>query len=537
MIRTISKFRIGLRIAPYRRALFLLATLPVLLQPAQVLAADVIIRSAGVDKIQQVMNGNDTFFISGVEKAILTVATLNKALRRGNAFVVASPNGQGDILVQANVFWNTPYTLTLTANRDIVVGRNVIIASKGKGGLRLRADNTGLNDGTVRLAGNIDFSHSTGGIEIRSNGFDVANITTNPAAPNQLVTGTAKATFQGLGFLPGMQISMANAISGNGFVVAGLARNAASDDGRAFRWSNGTMTALDRPTADWFWTSPDSVNHNGAVIVGSGIEDEILNTPRALRWVNTAVGEIALNEALAVSADGRTLVGNRQSHSPFPWKLVDDVASRLGTSSGTGTAYDVSANGAVIVGTQGGWGVRWSGSSTTILDMAAGNDATIPQGVSSNGLVIVGYRNVPGGPEKPLRWVGDVSSVLPCPGGAGNSGRASATNTDGYVTIGSCAQLYGRWLPQTGWRSINDMLSSRNLASGWTALTVSDISADGSVMVGAGQNTVGQTEGWIAHFPAPPPRLSCGTDKKICPGGVKVSRKAPYCEFAACPAN
>jgi probable HAF family extracellular repeat protein len=118
---------------------------------------------------------------------------------------------------------------------------------------------------------------------------------------------------QDLGTLGG-DFSQANAVSANGQVVVGVARNAARRD-RAFRWENGVMQDLGTLGGDE--SHALGVSANGQVVVGwaqAGTQE------RAFRWENGVmqdlnqvyaqlVGRSVLLRAYAISPDGRYIVG------------------------------------------------------------------------------------------------------------------------------------------------------------------------------------------------------------------------------------
>jgi len=102
-----------------------------------------------------------------------------------------------------------------------------------------------------------------------------------------LLTGCAAATaasqspdsFQGLGFLPGSNASMAYAISADGSTVVG-------QGGQAWRWSATTgMVGLGFLVPSLHYSATIAVNSNGSVIVGIG--EPHGGGYQAFRWTAT----------------------------------------------------------------------------------------------------------------------------------------------------------------------------------------------------------------------------------------------------------
>lgn len=136
--------------------------------------------------------------------------------------------------------------------------------------------------------------------------------------------------------------------------------------------------------------------------------------------------------AFAISGDASTIVGN------YSW--FGENAFRLNATTGFqrltfGTAYDVSYDGSVVVGTgavlgPSGWSLgayRWT-SSTGAREIGGTRNAW---GCSSDGAVVVGY--VDG--LVPFRW--SVSGGLQSPLGTWVSGDPFRASADGSTVVGS----------------------------------------------------------------------------------------------------
>jgi probable HAF family extracellular repeat protein len=156
-----------------------------------------------------------------------------------------------------------------------------------------------------------------------------------------------------LGTLGG-NYSIAYAVSANGSVVVGGARNT-SNENRAFRWTSAGM--VDLGTLGGNYSAAYAVSANGSVVVGYA--NNASNQGRAFRWTSAGMvdlGTLGGNDsyARAVSADGSVVVGHAYNASnqgrAFRWTSAEGMTD-LGTLGGNySNAYAVSANGAVVVG-------------------------------------------------------------------------------------------------------------------------------------------------------------------------------------------
>lgn len=127
-----------------------------------------------------------------------------------------------------------------------------------------------------------------------------------------------------LGNPPGTTTSSAHAVSANGTVIVGQRATPNRIGGEAFRWtSSGGMESLDnRPGAEYFGSDALGVSADGSTVVGRAHFDAGY---RAYRWTEgkgmQSVSELLtssgidmtgwlLTHATAISANGRTIVGN-----------------------------------------------------------------------------------------------------------------------------------------------------------------------------------------------------------------------------------
>ena len=206
-------------------------------------------------------------------------------------------------------------------------------------------------------------------------------------------------TMTDLGTLAGGNRSQAQAVSANGSVVVGHARNT-SNENRAFRWTSAEgMTDLGTLGGNYSYAY--AVSANGSVVVGYAHNTS--NENRAFRWTSAGMVDLGTlggngSYAQAVSADGSVVVGNADNSSnenrAFRWTSAGMVD--LGTLGGNySIARAVSADGSVVVGHAGNASnqyraFRWtSAEGMTDLGTLGGNYSYV-SGVSANGTTVVG---------------------------------------------------------------------------------------------------------------------------------------------------
>ncbi len=188
---------------------------------------------------------------------------------------------------------------------------------------------------------------------------------------------------------------------------------------------------------------------------------------QTLTWLGTLGG--SLSSACSVSNNG-VVVGFTYDHSEeciaFLWTSNDGLRGL-----GFGSAYDISADGAVIVGGSGmsSW-VLWT------LDGERPMGFGSAFGVSANGNIVVGT----GLYSQAFRWMqGDMRNLGYLPGG--NYSLARGVSADGSVVVGFAVtrDILRRafiWTPDTGMQQLS--LQSHYESEAY------DVSADGLVVVG-----------------------------------------------------
>ncbi len=328
----------------------------------------------------------------------------------------------------------------------------------------------------------------------------------------------ATPSFQGLGDLPGGDYgSYAASVSADGTVVVGSSKSAS--DGKAFRWTAATgMVALDTLP---YYTGASGASADGSVIVGSTSRD-------AFRWtaatgiviIGDLPGSYPKGRAYDVSADGSIMVGcgNIDVMSlkgmAFKWTSATGMVA-LGELSGGysySSAYAISADGSVIVGasysSRGFEAVRFS-SLKSLGDLPGGTFDSQANGVSADGRVIVGYGTSDLGTEA-MRWTSGTGMVGlgDLPGGNFNSIAQDASG-DGSIIVGYSSSAAGQvafiWDEAHGMRDLREVLIhgyGLNL-TGWRPTVAYAISDDGLTIAGNGWNPDGNFEAWIATIPEP----------------------------------
>lgn len=268
--------------------------------------------------------------------------------------------------------------------------------------------------------------------------------------------------------------SRANGISGDGTVVVGVASGSSGFE--AFRWTSlGGMVGIGDLSGGSFSSSAYAISDDGKVIVGKGTS---ASGEEAFRWT-AGTGMVGLGDipggffgssALGVNADGSVIVGDGLSAAgieAFRWTAAGGMVG-LGDLPGgahDSRALDVSADGSVVVGiasaADGREAFRWTESEGMVGlgDLPGGVKSSFAQAVSGNGAIIVGL------------------------------GEAASGN-----------EVF-RWSESQGMQSLNSLLKGEGVPlDGYNLYQVSDISDDGTIIVGLGEKPDGSFISWIAKY-------------------------------------
>ena len=324
--------------------------------------------------------------------------------------------------------------------------------------------------------------------------------------------------FMGLGDLPGGTFeSSAYDISGDGLVVVGMSQSGSGP--QAFRWTlqGGIVGIGDLPGGSFNSLALD-VSADGSVIVGHAHD---ATRQVAVRWDGltiTPLGELIANgtsQAWGVSPDGTVIVGEADSpagHEAFRWTAATGMTG-IGASS---NSIARKTNGSVNVGAgvdPGPWeAFRWeNGLLNGIGFLGTGTDSRA-RDITPDGMVIVGFSTTaPSGCcGKAFRWEGGVMTDLGPPGTEVSSD-AQAVSADGSTIVGnaSFSPLGGSepfvWDTTHGMRKLHGVLTIDYCLDlqGFSLGGTSGVSADGTTIVGVGDDPNNNGEGWIAHIPIP----------------------------------
>lgn len=353
---------------------------------------------------------------------------------------------------------------------------------------------------------------------------------------------SGQGVFFALGDLPGGSFrSHSSRLSGNGTTVVGGSDVYGGFTGeQAFRWRESTgMVNLGNLPAPYFESDARGVSYSGEFVVGGSSSN---NGREAFLWSESA-GMIGLGDlpgqdfasnAHGVSADGRVVVGWSDSaenfdggHQAFRWTPQTGMTG-LGFLPGgrfaSSYAMDVSNNGDVIVGrstsSTGTQGFRWTEQIGMVpLASLPGslddfNHAAVLD-ISPNGKYISGSDINGDFKIEAVLWTpnGEAKGLGHLPGDS-NPIQTTAVNVsnDGRVVVGHGQNEgdYTRgfvWTPDTGIKLIEDVLRNNGLddvADGWFIGAASGVSADGHWITGFGVNPDGYQEAWLAYLPTIP---------------------------------
>jgi probable HAF family extracellular repeat protein len=285
------------------------------------------------------------------------------------------------------------------------------------------------------------------------------------------------------------------------FAIASLLHPSGSTEGAAIFTPLGLFSSTRSEGHD--------VSADGLTVVGT-VYQPATDTFKFFRWTaqGSVLGPTSTNFA-AVSADGRVVVGATPL-SPRPragavrW-ITDGSAQSIGFLSGddSSAGTDVSADGMVVVGSSATLvsnpeGFRWTQADGMVGlgSLPDGPIYSIANGVSADGTIVVGLARTtaPGSvTEDAFRWTAETGMV-PLPrtlNGIGGT-RAQRISADGSAIVGTVSfpAAPGLRFPETQafiWREDGDNLALGDLPGGRLLSSASDVSADGSVIVGVGE--------------------------------------------------
>ncbi len=332
------------------------------------------------------------------------------------------------------------------------------------------------------------------------------------------VWGFARAqSIDWLGTLGGNE-SKAYGISPNGTYVVGYARTPTGLT-RAFRWSLNTGIQPVTPCENnsYLASVAYAISSSGAVAVGR----KESNAPAdcAARWtvcnVDYMFGDATDGLATAVS-DNSVIVGgvyyDGSLMQAFRWTSTGVLIwSPLGGE--IGIAYDVSANGSIMVGSSSSvnsWDLHafWYKHGVATLDLGTlGGAQSEALGVSPDGGVVVGWAENASGQWRAFGWMQAMGMQdLLTPGTTPSQALKVSTCGRvivGWFRVGHALNHAFRWTPGAGLEDLNATYASL-LANGSVLYAATDVSADGRYIVGYGFNAAtGRVEGFRLDTGAP----------------------------------
>lgn len=369
----------------------------------------------------------------------------------------------------------------------------------------------------------------------------------------------AVPSFQGLGRVPGTNevpdytMSYAHDISGDGSVVVGESYTVTASQAHphGFRWESGVMMDLGTTF------QAHAASQDGSVITGPSLT----GSKEALRWENGSIQNLLDQAGLPVegrpwgiSADGSIIAvagcpGSSHWSDTFIWRQNE---TELLTDHYTPDTKCLSGDASVVVGADLSGPMyafrRENGVTTTLGDFPGGNTESRAFAVSADGSTVVGFGtpadSVGGLPvdREAFRWTQSTGMVGlgDLPGGQFYSW-ASDVSADGSVVVGysitsgesgkGTSEAF-LWDAANGMRNLRTVLVTEHGLdlSGWLLSEATAISDDGLVIVGNGTNPDGVSEAWIAAVPEP-------TTAVLLPiSGLWVFRRRRSCGFASsCP--
>ena len=327
-----------------------------------------------------------------------------------------------------------------------------------------------------------DYSAATA---VSADGKVVVGVAKNTAGQERAFRWTESDEMQDLGTLPGYTSSEASGISADGKIVVGTAKNVL-DQRRAFRWTAAEgMQDLGR-LYGYEYSAATAISADGLVVVGVASRE---GQARAFRWtVGSGMQDIGalpggkISRALGVSADGRIVVGAAKNRSgrfrAFRW-------IEAGRMQDLGTLPDPQPRATAPRPR----GLLWR------IPRRQEMEASEATAVSADGKVVVGNASKLGGIiGRAFRWTekGKMQDL----GLLGNDSTfALAVSADGAIVVGKAVRITDghqrafRWTAENGMENLNITYASL-LKDGSRLEVARAISPDGRYIVGVGYNAI-----------------------------------------------
>jgi probable HAF family extracellular repeat protein len=344
-----------------------------------------------------------------------------------------------------------------------------------------------------------------------------AGIATALAAICAMIAPAQTASFTGLGQMPGAMPgagTFPQAISADRSTIVGWAwvcpngqpNCTSSGKTEAFRWTASGKYQVLSDLGSSIGSIAFATSTDGSVVVGQAPPGAA--SFGGFRWT-AAQGTVAIPPpmlfAYAATSDGQMAAGgdvwwNTSGQSgifgPFPGNQDQTQAYGL-----AGTVQAPSAVGAALKGS-GPFGAtshafRWT-PATGLQDLGlTTGDQSIAINISADGSTIVGEATDASGFWRAFRWTAatgmqDIGTL------SGPESIAYAVSKDGSVIVGTSLTTGStgsnhafRWTASTGMQDLRSLLQAAGVhtADGWVTIdTAAGVSADGTIIVGFGQN-------------------------------------------------
>jgi probable HAF family extracellular repeat protein len=288
---------------------------------------------------------------------------------------------------------------SLSEARDVSADGSVVVGwSSGTSG-NARAFRWRLNDGMTSLSEYAGLQTYAYGVS--ADGASVVGVARASSGITYALHWNASGEVHTLEAPSGVVQTHASGVSADGSRVVGYARNS-EGVARAFHWTQDDgMQLLGAPDAED--TYAFGISGDGTSVVGSVFFSPDLQ--KAFRWslsgaaAGLGAAGASWGEAYAASWDGSLIVGavHMDGHLKACYWTADGQIQVLDTPGHDSVAYDVSADGQVIVGERDGRAFAWT-PTYGILDLSAVYINLLPPGsmltkataVSLNGRFVVG---------------------------------------------------------------------------------------------------------------------------------------------------
>lgn len=202
-----------------------------------------------------------------------------------------------------------------------------------------------------------------------------------------------------------------------------------------------------------------------------------------------------------VSADGSTVVGYSDSilgEEPFRWTWSGGlqglgVLPREPQTAINSNAVGVNTDGSVVVGYSHTRGFRWTEAEglVNISDLGGGVLLDFPRDLSDDGSTIVGRIDTGSGYAYARVAGGGVTELIESSHPSATSMAVDAISGDGSTVVGQLGTGSDPTIDpyrMFRWTAEDGMVASEDLPGSLFATGANDVSADGSVVVGAGWN-------------------------------------------------